>query len=73
MEQAIKIVAEEIIGETKYKRTKNDSMKSVQHMLERRIELDRRCYKERQDLIMTSNKKAEGKLTEYVKERRERI
>jgi hypothetical protein len=73
LEQAIKVMAEEIIGDTKYKRTKNGSMKSVQHILERRIKLDRRCYKKRQDLIMRSIKKGEGRLTENVKERRERI
>jgi phosphosulfolactate synthase (CoM biosynthesis protein A) len=45
LEQAIKAGAEEIIWESKYKRMKNGSMKSVQHILERRIKLDRRCYK----------------------------
>jgi hypothetical protein len=48
-------------------------MKSVQHILERRIKLDRRCYKKRQDLIMRGIKNGEGRRTEYVKERRERI
>ena len=43
----------------------------MQHILERRIKLDRRCYKNRQDLIMRSIKKGEGRLTEYVPERRE--
>jgi len=45
----------------------------VQHILERRIKLDRRCYRRRQDLIMRSIKRGKGRLTEYVKERRERI
>ena len=48
-------------------------MKSVQRILERRTKLDRRCYKKRQDVIMRSIKIGEGRLTEYVKERRERI
>jgi len=52
---------------------KNDSMKSVQHILERRIKLDRRRYKNRQDLIMRNIKKGEERLTEYVKDRKERI
>ena len=73
LEQAIKAGAEEIIWESKYKRTKNGSMKSVQHILERRINLDRRFYKRRQDLIIRSIKKGEGRLAENVKERRERI
>ena len=68
LEQAIKAGAEEIIWESKYKRMKNGSMKCVQHILERRIKLDRRCYKKRQDLIMRSIKKGEGRLTENVKE-----
>jgi len=47
----------------------------VQHILERRIKLDRRCYKKRQDLIIITRsiKNGEGRLTEYVKERREGI
>jgi hypothetical protein len=48
-------------------------MKSAQHISERRIKLERRCYKKRQDLIMRNIKNGEGRLTEYVKERRKRI
>ena len=57
-------MAEEIIAETKYKKTKSGSMKSVQLKLERWIKLDRRLYKKRQDLFMRSIKKGEGRLTE---------
>ena len=46
-------------------------MKSVQRILERRIKLDRICYKKREDLIMKSTKNGEGRLTEYVKGKRE--
>jgi hypothetical protein len=48
-------------------------MKSVQHISERRIKLDRRRYKKRQDLIMRGIKNGGGRLTEYVKGKRERI
>jgi len=48
-------------------------MKSVQHILERRIKLERKCYKKRQDLIMRSIKNGEGRLIEYVKRKRDRI
>jgi len=49
-------------------------MKSVQHILEKRIKLDRRCSKKiRQDLITRSIKNGGASLIEYVNERRERI
>jgi penicillin-binding protein-related factor A (putative recombinase) len=49
-------------------------MKSVQHILEKSINLDRRCYKKNsQNLIKRRIKNGEVRLIEYVNERRERI
>jgi hypothetical protein len=39
-------------------------------MLERRIKVDRRCYKKRQDPTTRSIKNGEGRLTEHVKEKK---
>jgi hypothetical protein len=63
LEQAIKVVAEEIMGETKYK----ENEEGFDEDCARRTKLDRRCYRRRQDLIMSSIKKGEGRRTEYVK------
>ena len=50
---------------------KNSLMKSVQYILERRTKPDKRCYKNRHGRITRSTKNGEGRLTEYVRERRE--
>ena len=42
-------------------------------VLERQIKLDRRRYKNRQDLIIRSTKNGEGRLTESVKGKGEGI
>ena len=48
-------------------------MKNVQHILEGRIKLDRRCYKKRQDLLMRSIKNGEGRQTICKRKKRENM
>jgi len=55
------------------KRKKNGLMKNVQHILEGRIKLDRRCYKKRQDLLMRSIKNGEGRQTICKRKKRENM
>jgi hypothetical protein len=73
LEHKIKATAEEIIGEKNYKKNEEWFNEESATYIREKNKARQKMLQMRQDLITRSIKNGDGRLKEYVQERRERI